>query len=243
MVPWPPATKPWAPERKVGSCGAHTEAGISLVQNPIKARPSAFSGLCFWTETKREDGGRGGCALGTGSNQPHSPSSPRPRLSPQFTSGSPVPSMQLTTLLLPPSQPNGYQMHRVDLGQSGEEKLDSDKSAEKTQLGKANRAEEAAGKPSVQEPTCSTFPGAPPEPSSVNAGHMDATARQREELSTANQDSRPARGCGVGRGEFACAPPSGLQEGCRVCGCCKNMRVRCQEVTRTLAQLLPHIAI
>lgn len=42
-----------------------------------------------------------------------------------------------------PPQPNGYQMHHGDLGQSGEEKLYSDKSAEKTQLGKANRAGEA----------------------------------------------------------------------------------------------------
>lgn len=42
VVPWPPAKKPWAPERKVGSCGAYAEAGISLVHYPIKALPLAF---------------------------------------------------------------------------------------------------------------------------------------------------------------------------------------------------------
>lgn len=31
VVPWPPAKKSRAPERKVGSCGAYTEAGNSLV--------------------------------------------------------------------------------------------------------------------------------------------------------------------------------------------------------------------
>ena len=45
--------------------------------------------------------------------------------------------------------------------QSGEEKLYSDKSAEKTQLDKTNRTEEAADKPSALEPTCNTFPGVP----------------------------------------------------------------------------------
>lgn len=84
------------------------------------------------------------CApLHKGSGQPHSLSSPRTCFSSQFASCSLVPSLQLTTLLLPPPQPNGYQMHHGDLAQSAEEKLYSDKSAEKTQLGKANRAGEA----------------------------------------------------------------------------------------------------
>ena len=42
----------------------------------------------------------------------------RPCLSPELTFCSPVPSSQLTTLLLLPPQPNGYQMH---LRQSGKE--------------------------------------------------------------------------------------------------------------------------
>ena len=82
-------------------------------------------------------------------------------------------------------------MHCVDLGQSGEEKLYSDNSAEKIQLGKANRAEEVAGEPSILEPTCNTFAGAPQKPSSFNGGHMEVPAPLREALSTANQDSHP----------------------------------------------------
>lgn len=84
-------------------------------------------------------------------------------------------------------------------GQGGEEKLYADTSAEKTQLGKANRAEEAVGKPGVQEPTCKRFPGAPQKPSSSNGGHMEAPVQTRKALSTANQDSRHARGWGSGK--------------------------------------------
>ena len=98
-------------------------------------------------------------------------------------------------------------MHCVDLGQSGEEKLYSDNSAEKIQLGKANRAEEVAGEPSILEPTCNTFAGAPQKPSSFNGGHMEVPAPLREALSTANQDSHPPGAGEVGGREFACAPP------------------------------------
>ena len=41
----------------------------------------------------------------------------------------------------------------MHLGQSEGKKLDSDKSAEKTQSGKANRDEEAVDRPNAQEPT------------------------------------------------------------------------------------------
>ena len=87
--------------------------GWAMVGLPLKQElPSSFrmtqSPSFHLLEAFYLDRNQGGCrisALGKGSNQPHSPRPSSPCLSPRFASCSPVPSIQLTTLLLlSPSQ-------------------------------------------------------------------------------------------------------------------------------------------
>lgn len=87
--------------------------GWAMVGLPLKQElPSSFrmtqSPSFHLLEAFFLDRNQGGCrisALCKGSNQPHSPRPSSPCLSPRFASCSPVPSIQLTTLLLlSPSQ-------------------------------------------------------------------------------------------------------------------------------------------
>lgn len=108
-------------ERQTGHNGACTEAGCNLVPESHQSPSFSFLEALFLDRNQVKRWSLWSFCPVQRLQPTTSPSSPSSCLSPQFTSCSPLPSIQLTTLLLPPPQPNGYQMHCVDLGQSGEE--------------------------------------------------------------------------------------------------------------------------
>lgn len=160
-----------------GESGALQDSKQSRNCNELQTHQSPALGplsrLCFWTGTKQSSRACGVWVLCKALTSPVLPAC----FSSLFTSCCPVPSGQLTTLLLPFPSQIGTRCTTWNSDKMG--RTTPLKSTEKTQLGKANRAEGAIGKSSVQEPTCNRFPGAPQNPYLYNGGQMEAPTQKR----------------------------------------------------------------